>query len=257
MSPKKTMKLENLKEIGLSTGEIKVYKALLDLGISGLQKIQEKTGIERRNIYDILNKLIDKGIVSYTIEKGKRIYQCTNPNILLDLVKKREENLKKIQEDFPSIKNLYETKKPNIKVEIYRGKEAIKTLLQEMLDYKESFWMGGNSFENYKSVPKGLQYYFENWMKQRVKKKHMMHDLVSHGTSLEGLEPKKIKKHKKEFYKYCQLPKGIYVPMVIIIFGNKVIQVQWGEEPFAVEMDSPKVKESFLNYFNYFWKDTY
>ena len=53
------MTLEILRKIGLSEGEIKVYNALLDLGTSSLNQIHEKTGIERRNIYDILNKLIE------------------------------------------------------------------------------------------------------------------------------------------------------------------------------------------------------
>ena len=66
------MDLNQLKELGLSKGQISVYSAVLELGISSLNKIQEKTGIERRNIYDILNKLIEKGLISYTVEKGKR-----------------------------------------------------------------------------------------------------------------------------------------------------------------------------------------
>ena len=74
-----TMNLEYLQKIGLTAGEIKVYNAVLELGISSLGKIQEKTGIERRNIYDILNKLIEKGLISYTIEKGKKTFQAKLP----------------------------------------------------------------------------------------------------------------------------------------------------------------------------------
>ena len=37
------MELENLKELGLSDGQISVYSAVLELGITGLNKIQEKT----------------------------------------------------------------------------------------------------------------------------------------------------------------------------------------------------------------------
>lgn len=115
--------------------------------------------------------------------------------------------------------------------------------------------MGGNSFENYKEVPENLQVYFEHWMKKRVKKKHLMHDLVSYGTHLKGLEPNKISEHKKQHYKYCQLPKDVYVPMVAIIFGNKVAQVIWGQQSFAFVMESKKIKESFMKYFNHFWKN--
>ena len=37
------MQLELLKELGLSDGEIKVYSAILHIGISSVNKIHEKT----------------------------------------------------------------------------------------------------------------------------------------------------------------------------------------------------------------------
>ena len=36
------MNLEQLKELGLSEGQVAVYTAVLELGISSLNKIQEK-----------------------------------------------------------------------------------------------------------------------------------------------------------------------------------------------------------------------
>ncbi len=248
------MKLHNLKEIGFSEGQITVYSAILELGISTLNKIQEKTGIDRRNIYDIINKLIERGIVSYSIERGKRTYQCTNPNNILEEVKKRESALKEIENQIPQIKSLFENSKPEIRTETFRGNEAIKSVLAEILKYKESFWIGGNNFENYKAVPSNLQIWFEHWMKERVAEKHKMHDLVSYGSFLKGLEPNKESKHKKSYYEYKQLPKGMYTPMVIIIFGSKVAQIIWGVQSFAFVLESNKIKESYMKYFDYFWK---
>jgi len=249
------MKLDELTELGLSKGEVRVYSAVLDLGIASLNRIQEKTAIERRNIYDILNKLIERGFVSYTVEKGKRTYQCTHPNKILEDVKEKEASLKAIKEKLPEIKELFGLSRPDIRAEVYRGNESIKSLLNEILEYKESYWLGGNSFENYKAVPKNLMTYFEHWMNRRVEKKHLMNDLVSHGTHLKGLEPKDVKTHKKKLYKYGQLPKGLYSPMVIIIFGNKVAQVVWAEQSFAFVLESKKVKHSFMQYFKHFWKN--
>ena len=65
------MNLEILKRAGLSDGEIKVYEAILSIGTAPINKIHEKTGIERRNIYDIVNKLIKKGLINYTDENKK------------------------------------------------------------------------------------------------------------------------------------------------------------------------------------------
>jgi len=245
-----------MSELGFSKGEIKVYSAVLEIGISSLNKIQEKTGIERRNIYDILNKLIEKGFISYTIEKGKRTYQCTHPKKILEEIEEREKSLKELKQEFPKIKNLFDSSKPIVGAEIYRGDESIKNLLNEILEYKESHWMGGNSFESYKAVSQNILFYFEHWMKKRVENKHIMYDLVSHGTWLKGLEPKKRAIHKKNYYHYCELPKEMYSPMVIIIFGDKVAQILWSKQPFAFVISSKKIKESFMRYFNYFWKST-
>lgn len=142
-----------------------------------------------------------------------------------------------------------------MRAEVYRGNESIKALLNEILESKEFFCMGGNSFENYKAVPQNLITYWNHWMQKRVEKKCMMYDLVSYGTYLKGLEPTKIKVHKENFYKFCQLPKGMYIPMVIIIFGNKVAQIIWGQQSFAFVLESEKIRKSFMKYFDHFWKD--
>ena len=245
------MNLEFLKELDLSDGQIRVYGAVLELGISTLQKIQEKTGIERRNIYDILNKLIEKGLVSYTVEKGKRTYQCTHPQKIYEEIKRKQKVLSQLEQEIPQMTALFNISKPEIRAEIFRGNEAIKALLDEALEHKASYWIGGNS--GIEDTP--LKNWFSHWMQKRIEKKHVMYDLVDYGTHLRGLAPKDITKHKKEYYKYCQLPKQLQSPMVIIIFGNKVAQILWKKQSFAFVLESADIKESFMKYFHYFWKD--
>lgn len=251
--------MKYLQSIGLTNGEVKVYQAVLELGISSLNNIHEKTGIERRNIYDILNKLIEKGLISYTIEKGKKTFQATHPNKILSYLDDKKQDINHIQEQvkshIPELVELFNHSKTEVRAEVFRGDESIKALFTEVLEYKESYWMGGNSFENYKAVSENLVTWFSHWMKKRVKKRHIMNDLVSYGTWLEGLEPNKKEAHKKSYYKYSQLPKELYVPMVVIIFGDKVAQVLWSKQPFAFVLESDKIRESFMKYFNHFWKD--
>jgi len=246
--------LEYLRKIGLATGEIKVYSAVLELGISTLNNIHEKTGIERRNIYDILNKLIEKGLVSYTIERGKKTFQLTHPDKIISYLddKKREiESAKEeIQPNLQDLIALFNQSKTDIRAEVFRGKEAIKALLEESLNYKEQFWIGGNS--GVESTD--LKIWFSHWMKKRAKKKVWMYDLVDSGSFLEGYEPNKKQENNKNYYKYQQLPKDLSSPMVILIFGNKVAQILWMNQPFAFVLESKEIKDSFMRYFNYFWK---
>ncbi len=252
------MNLNYLKKIDLSDGEIRVYNALVEIGFSTMNKIQEKTGIDRRNIYDILNKLIEKGLVSYTIEKGKKTFQMTHPDKIVDYLneKKKEIELTKteIEPNLPALINAFNETKQQIRAEVYRGKESIKSLLEESLHYKKLFWIGGNSSVELK-VDLDMKNWFKHWMEKRKKNKIMMYDLVDYGTFLEGLEPGKLSKHKKAHYKYCQLPKDLTSPMVIFIFGNKVAQILWNKQPFAFVLESEEIKESFMKYFYHFWKN--
>jgi len=245
------MQLDNLKELGLSEGQISVYSAVLDFGIGSLNRIHEKTGIERRNIYDILNKLIEKGLISYTIEKGKRTYQCTHPNKILEEIKLKKSALQNLEKQLPQIHEMFDISKPEIRAEVFRGNEAIKSLLEESLEYKEQYWIGGNS--GVESTP--MKNWFKHWMQRRVDRRVIMHDLVDYGTFLEGLNPNDIKTHKKNYYKYCRLPKELKSPMVVLIFGDKVAQILWSKQSFAFVLESTEIKESFMRYFEYFWED--
>lgn len=247
------MDLAELKELGLSQGQIKVYTSILNLGTIGIHEIQEKTGLERRAIYDIVNKLIQKGFVSYVNEKDVRKYQCTHPRNLQELVESKQKTLQNLHNKVPQITNIFMHSKPAIRAEVYRGNDAMKTLLNESLEYEATYWIGGNS--GVEICSENMKRWFKHWTKRRIELKRFMYDLVAYKTHLEDYSPDDIKKHKKDLYKYCAMPKNMRSPMVIIIFGTKVAQILWSEQSFAFVIDSKEIQESFMKFFNYFWKD--
>ena len=67
------MNAKILENIGLTDGEIKVYLALIKLGSSTSGPITDKSGVSRSKIYNILERLIQKGLVSYTIKEKTRM----------------------------------------------------------------------------------------------------------------------------------------------------------------------------------------
>ena len=72
---------KELMGIGLTQREVKVYLALLKLGESTTGKIIQESGISSGKIYEILEKLIGKGLASYTIkEKTKYFISLANLN---------------------------------------------------------------------------------------------------------------------------------------------------------------------------------
>src|SRR3989344_7245931 len=89
------MNTQILKQVGLTDTEIKVYLALLSVGSTSAGHLVEETGLYRKNLYDALNKLIDKGLVTYVIENKIKLFQAKNPE---NLEKYLDEKKAKIEE---------------------------------------------------------------------------------------------------------------------------------------------------------------
>src|SRR3989338_74358 len=92
---------ELLQDLGLTKSEIAVYFALLDLGSSSTGHIIKKAGIAAGKIYLILNKLTQKGLVTYAISSGTKYYQAKDPQRLVDYMNGSYKNyIAKIQLKF-------------------------------------------------------------------------------------------------------------------------------------------------------------
>jgi len=75
-----TMYAETFQELGLSPNEARIYEALLELGKSTVGKIATKTNIHRRNVYDAVNRLVEKGIITPVIGDKDNHYIPVDPN---------------------------------------------------------------------------------------------------------------------------------------------------------------------------------
>ena len=97
------MELKILKDIGLTDGEIKAYLALLELGKSTVGKIIEKSRVSPSKIYDVLNRLIEKGLISYIIEGKVKHFKAAPPKNVLNYIERKEEDLKLHKNEFKKL----------------------------------------------------------------------------------------------------------------------------------------------------------
>jgi len=93
------MNEEVLKEVGLTQGEIRVYKACIKLGESSTGAIMKKSNISSSKVYLILDKLIEKGFIAFSIKNNIKIFSPSNPSNILEFISKKQESLKKVQAD--------------------------------------------------------------------------------------------------------------------------------------------------------------
>ena len=164
------MNTKVLKDVGLTETEIKIYIALLSLGATSAGKIVEETGVYRKNLYDALNKLIEKGLVTYVIENKIKFFQAKSPDNLITYLdeqkSKVDEKKQEIEKLIPELKSKFTSPTPEIVAEIYRGIEGIKTILKECLNHKEVLFIGATG-----DVQDRLPYFWPQYNKKREKLK--------------------------------------------------------------------------------------
>src|SRR3989344_1434054 len=125
------MESGKLVEIGFSNAEARVYLILLELGRAQAGIISKKTQINRTTTYDLLERLLKKGLITYTIQASRKIFMPVNPKQLVDNLKEQE---KLAAEILPGLNALYKISKEKEEFNIYHGRKGIKSILQDILN---------------------------------------------------------------------------------------------------------------------------
>src|SRR3989344_2789384 len=99
-----------LQDAGFTKGEVKVYLSLLRIGESKVGPIIKHSRISRSKVYDILERLIQKQVVSSIKKNNILFYQALSPYTILNIIKEKEEKLKgeeaKLQKAIPQLISL-------------------------------------------------------------------------------------------------------------------------------------------------------
>lgn len=124
------MDASTLQKIGLTAGETKVYVALLKKGSCTTGPIVDEAKVSRSKVYHILDRLMDKGLVTFIIKEKTKYFQAADPHKLLDYLDSKE---KEITHDRTSViellprLELYQKLGVKEEAEIYKGLEGVKT----------------------------------------------------------------------------------------------------------------------------------
>ncbi len=227
-----------LQELGFSEGEIRIYLALLKLGTIPVHKIKEETKLHRTTIYDFLEKLLNKGLVNYVIKNNIKFYSATNPTKLLDLLKEKENNIKEI---LPQLIDLSKFNKEEMTVEVYKGIEGVKTLLNDVIRTKKDYVIFGIDETIFKQK---LGTYMDQFFRREKEAKFKERILTSDDTKF-------IYKNDTATYRY--LPKDSFNPTPTYVYGDNVAILIW--EPFSViKIQNTQLADSYNKFFEILWK---
>lgn len=243
------MYTEIFEEIGLSPNEAKIYEILLSAGEIGVSEISLKANVHRRNVYDALNRLVEKGLVFRIFQKGENQFRAVTPDKLQEVLEAKEKRLTDI---LPHLRKLYHSEPLQEAAYIYKGLEGYKNYMRDMTRVAEdTYFLGAKALWFTPSIDKLFLNDFQAAMKQKKKQYFTLYD---HRVK-ENL-PEAIKDVGGE---YKILPKKYPTPGVTDVFGDYVVTFtsvaigNVGEDVTIFVMKHPQLAETYRTWFKMIW----
>ncbi len=245
---------ETLEELGFSDKEADVYLAMTKLDQATASSIAKETGIIRTTVYDILEGLMQKGLISKVKKSGKTYYYSLSPDKLIDYLEreKREfskkvdlqkEKVSKIMPKLVSIQNLHSVNKP--KVRFYEGEKGMREA------YEDSLQADGiiRAYANVEEMHKGLPNFFPEYYERRAEAGiHIRAILPQNETSVD-----RASKDSEEMRTTKFLPeKNMTFTPEINVYNNKVLIASW-KESMAIVIESKELADFHKLMYELLW----
>ncbi|MFH1451756.1 MAG: helix-turn-helix domain-containing protein [archaeon] len=243
------MEIENLIKLGLSKTEAKIYLTLLKNQKSSAALLSEETGYYKANVYQALERLIGKGIISYIIRDKKRIYSIQRPESLIEYIEGKKADLEvqetlaiKLTKEVEKGKKTLEFKES---AEVFQGIVGIKQIYSEIIREKLDYLVFGSPQISEEIIP---DWYWQNLHQKqiegKIKARMIFHKSLKHWEKLMPKEIVKLKFHDQKFEPLTETT----------IYGNKVALTVWTEKPTVTIINNKHVADSYRQVFEIMWK---
>ena len=170
------MEINELKKIGFTQGETRIYAALLELGETTRTELAKKSGISPSKIYDVANRLMEKGIVSTVKKQGVLHFSAADPERLKDFLNQKEAELNQekelVSQLLPTLLAKYQKTREQVDIEVFYGWEGMQTVYGDII---KSLSKGDINyiFGASKGLdPKQADWFFSKYYEQTKKKKY-------------------------------------------------------------------------------------
>ena len=245
---KETSIQKQLEIVGLSSNEVAVYIALLELGRGTVSQISRKALLNRTTGYDVLNRLVIKKLVSISGREPKQEYVAESPdqieNLILTELEKRQQELDSARQIIPELKSMHNVAgRPQIR--FYEGTEGLRQVYEDTLSSHEPI----RAYASVDDVHKALPGYFPEYYKRRAKKLIPIRAIFT-----DTVEGRELAKHDEEEIRdsaFVSAEKYGFHPE-INIYDNKIMIASWREK-LGIIIESGEIADAMKKIYELAW----
>jgi predicted transcriptional regulator len=253
---------EDLNKLGLTDGEAKVYLSLLKLGSTKVGALVNDSSISYSKVYDVLQRLSLKGLVSQIIIKNIKHFNAVEPYQLYEYIKRKEEELNTqkgiIDKVIPQLAEFAKDNRDKKKssAEVFVGDYGLRTAYEILFSniirrskkndglYKEEVLRYFYPHAGYHEI--ATPFYSRLYQFQKSKK-------IKH-KGIATIAFKNSRQYKEEVprdvnMRFVNFP----LPGTMDIFGDKVLIISWNNIATGILIISEEIAEHFKSYFDRIW----
>lgn len=245
------MDINQLKEVGLTPGEIRVYRALLELGEGTKTPIATRSNISPSKVYDVLHRLQEKGIVTVIRRGSVQRFRPVDPKRLFDYLAEKQERLnherQTLAQMMPALQAMYEEGADDTDAEVFRGWEGMEAVYRQLRDSLKpgdlNYCFGASKGAD----PERTRLFFTRHNSLQVEKK----------TKLKIIFNEAARGNIPVLYEHPDIFEVRHVsqatPAEINIWHNNVMIVILSKIPTVVLIRNEMAATSFREYFQVIW----
>lgn len=234
-----------IHDLGLTKNETKLYLTLLKIGSATAGEITERSGIHRRNVYDSIERLMEKGLIGFATINNRKYFRAEEPERFFSIIDEKSAELEKqrkaLKEVIPKLMPPVSSIKQDVR--FYKGREGLKTVYEDILKTRKNYigYGPGEEVENL------LKSYLNQYISKRIKLK-IRAMLIYNKLS----KSKWFVKNPLLEIRY--LPDQYISHAALRIYGNKIaIMLFSEEEPIAIVIENKSIAEGYRKYFEVLW----
>ena len=241
---------KTLNRIGLKDPEIRVYLICLE-NKQGLfvAEIARETSIKRSTVNLILDRLSEKGFVTYHLDGNRKLFSAESPEALLFNL---EESLTDLRGLIPLLRITSGADKKT-KIRFFEGKDSIEKIYTDILltmkinrDPQKEILEISSGESTFEIMPEHRKQFINKRIKERIPIRWLAPDepVSRKLDETSAREFRKIKFFDGKKYKFN---------VEIGIYANKVSLVSLSKEHGGVIIENKSLAESFRSLFNLLW----
>ena len=250
--------LLNLRRLGLTADECKVYLALLEEPMSHLE-IARKTGVNRTKVYRIADSLSKRSLITENMNDDGRELAANSPTNLEVVLTTQEQQIKSqqalLKQALPSLMSIFEQggqpQPDDFVVNTYEGVSGLKQMLWNELGTKDEILvLGSGAIQDLIAS----QRWAEKHRQKQVEAGYQIREIINPGGKISDFT--KVPGFIGGAHHMRVLPKEtLPLHQQIVVYNNTVAIYNWrNEQKIGIEIINTQFADTQRSIFENYWK---